>query len=202
MTTLDNRNQVMAALVEDYVQHCELHGTGESRIALAHSRKDVHALNQYIRMARIAGGELAHEIRVRTAHGDRDFAVGDRVLFTQNDQSTIRNGLLGTVQQINDQRITVKMDDRSAPDDMVQIDHRNFKAFDQGYAATIHKSQGVTVDQAFVLSSRGMDKHLTYVAMTRHRQGVHLYKTQDFGRSRPATFEAFRRNKLYRRSFR
>ena len=41
------------------------------------------------------------------------------------------------------------------------------------------KSQGATVDRAFVLASETMDRHLTYVAMTRHRDGATLYASRD-----------------------
>jgi hypothetical protein len=35
------------------------------------------------------------------------------------------------------------------------------------------------VDRAYVLASKSMDRHLTYVAMTRHRDGVALYAGRD-----------------------
>ena len=44
------------------------------------------------------------------------------------------------------------------------------------YATTIHKSQGATVDHAFVLKSRTMDQHLSYVAMTRHKEQMRVYE--------------------------
>ena len=46
---------------------------------------------------------------------------------------------------------------------------------DHGYAATVHKAQGVTVDRAHVLAGRPMDRHAAYVALTRHRDGVALH---------------------------
>src|SRR3546814_4138409 len=53
------------------------------------------------------------------------------------------------------------------------------------YAATIHKSQGVTVDRAHVLATPGMDRHSAYVALSRHRDGVQLhYGRDDFGDDR------------------
>src|SRR5208283_3000160 len=55
----------------------------------------------------------------------------------------------------------------------------DYAAVDHGYATTIHKSQGATVDRAYVLSSGGMDRHLTYVAMTRHREEATLYAGRD-----------------------
>jgi len=51
----------------------------------------------------------------------------------------------------------------------------HYAAFDHGYACTIHKSQGATVDNAYVLGSGTMDHHLSYVAMTRHRDEMRLY---------------------------
>ncbi|RWI30717.1 MAG: hypothetical protein EOQ93_33045, partial [Mesorhizobium sp.] len=50
---------------------------------------------------------------------------------------------------------------------------------DHGYAATIHKSQGSTVDRTFVLATGMMDQHLTYVAMTRHRERADLYAARE-----------------------
>src|SRR3546814_15050743 len=52
-------------------------------------------------------------------------------------------------------------------------------------AATIHKSQGVTVDRAHALATPGMDRHSAYVALSRHRDGVQLhYGRDDFGDDR------------------
>jgi hypothetical protein len=48
---------------------------------------------------------------------------------------------------------------------------------DYGYALTGHKSQGQTVDECWVVASKTMDAHATYVALTRHRETVHVYYT-------------------------
>ncbi|PVE49697.1 BID domain-containing protein, partial [Rhizobium rhizogenes] len=56
---------------------------------------------------------------------------------------------------------------------------KDYQSFDHGYATTIHKAQGATVDRAFVMASSTMDRHLTYVAMTRHRDAVTLYAGRD-----------------------
>ena len=50
---------------------------------------------------------------------------------------------------------------------------------DHGYAVTIHKAQGTTVDRAFVLASPSMDQHLAYVALSRHRDSAVLYAARD-----------------------
>jgi hypothetical protein len=57
----------------------------------------------------------------------------------------------------------------------VQVEQRTYRNIDHGYATTIHKSQGATVDRVQVLASLSLNRHLTYVAMTRHREDVALY---------------------------
>ena len=52
----------------------------------------------------------------------------------------------------------------------VSVSMGDYAAIDHGYATTIHKAQGATVDRAYVLASESMDRHLSYVAMTRHRE--------------------------------
>jgi hypothetical protein len=55
---------------------------------------------------------------------------------------------------------------------------------DHGYAATIHKAQGVTVDRAHVLASSHLDRHAAYVGLTRHREGVELHWAREDMRDR------------------
>ncbi|MDA5641554.1 MULTISPECIES: hypothetical protein [Agrobacterium] len=81
--------------------------------------------------------------------------------------------MLGTVEIVEKDRIVARLDGRGG--DSVSISTDTYQAIDHGYATTIHKNQGATVDHAFVLASSSMDRHLTYVAMTRHRDSVQLY---------------------------
>jgi ATP-dependent exoDNAse (exonuclease V) alpha subunit len=64
--------------------------------------------------------------------------------------------------------MTVKLDDGRS----IAFDTKNYAHIDHGYAATIQKSQGVTVDCTHVLATPGLDRHATYVALSRHREGV------------------------------
>ena len=41
------------------------------------------------------------------------------------------------------------------------------------------QAQGATVDRSFVLATPGMDRHLAYVGMTRHREGAEVYAGRD-----------------------
>lgn len=172
------RSDAITALVEDYMVDYEFNGDSKSRIALAHRRADVFAINQAIRSAKKTAGELIDEQVYKTANGPRAFAKGDRFLFTRNDAELgVRNGMLGTVEKTSNSEITVRIDgdggDRSTRRVTFNPDH--YESYDHGYATTIHKSQGATVDNAYVLASSTFDKNLTYVAMTRHRHEPRLY---------------------------
>jgi hypothetical protein len=61
----------------------------------------------------------------------------------------------------------------------VTFDTKDYAHIDHGYAATIHKAQGMTVDRAHVLATPGMDSHGAYVSLSRHRNGVDLHYGRD-----------------------
>ncbi|MEO1457301.1 MAG: AAA family ATPase [Pseudomonadota bacterium] len=173
-----HRDQALSELVEDYVADIETHGDGASRLALAHRRRDVFALNQAIRASRAAAGALENDVVIDTDHGPRAFAIGDRILLTRNDALVgVRNGMLGTVRAMADKALTIDLDGKERT---VILDLGAYRSFDHGYAVTIHKSQGCTVDRSFAFGGATMDRHLTYVAMTRHRSELRLYREPAF----------------------
>jgi len=61
----------------------------------------------------------------------------------------------------------------------VTFDLKDYNRIDHGYAATIHKAQGMTVDRIHVLATPGMDAHGSYVALSRHRDGMDLHYGRD-----------------------
>jgi hypothetical protein len=81
------------------------------------------------------------------------------------------------VAQTTEGHLSIRLDSAQGPGQgrAVSVSMADYAAVDHGYATTIHKSQGATVDRAYVLASGSMDRHMTYVAMTRHRNGVALY---------------------------
>lgn len=192
----------IGAIAQDYLADTD-DGRRETRVAMAHRRVDVRAINDAIRGELHARGALAQVAepensklsaspetrdavdvqapaarRYQTNDGARDFAVGDRVVFLENDRNLgVKNGMLGTVAQVEEGRLGVTLDGRGGAAIRVPMD--SYKAIDHGYATTIHKTQGATVDRAFVLASRTMDRQLTYVAMTRHRDDVRLYAAKE-----------------------
>ncbi|MFC2254794.1 Ti-type conjugative transfer relaxase TraA [Labrys portucalensis] len=169
-------------IVRDYLADREARPDG-TRVAMAHRRADVRAINDAIRTELQDRGELAQgeengALTFQTNDGQREFAPGDRIVFLENNRDLgVKNGMLGTVETVEPGRIVAQLDGRGG--DSISVPMGDYQAIDHGYATTIHKNQGATVDQSYVLASGTMDRHLTYVAMTRHRDGVQLYAGQD-----------------------
>lgn len=147
-----------------------------SRIILTHTNDEVRTLNELARGRLREDGALGEDVSVTTERGSRDFAAGDRLMFLRNDRELgVKNGSLGTVQSVSAQRMAVLLDDGRS----VAFDTKDYAHIDHGYAATIHKSQGVTVDRTHVLATPGMDQHSSYVALSRHRESVSIHYGRD-----------------------
>ncbi|MHA6718659.1 Ti-type conjugative transfer relaxase TraA [Sphingomonas sp. RS6] len=147
-----------------------------TRVILTHTNDEVRALNIAARERLRAGGELGQNVAVRTERGAREFATGDRVMFLKNERDLgVKNGTLGTVESVMRSRMAVMLDDGRS----VAFDMKEYANIDHGYAATVHKAQGVTVDRVHVLATPGLDRHAAYVALSRHRDSVDLHYGRD-----------------------
>ncbi len=149
---------------------------GKSQIIFTHTNAEVRELNQEARDRVRATGGLGDDVAVKADRGERAFAAGDRLMFLRNERSLgVKNGTLGTIEGVSPDRMSVRLDSGRS----VAFDTKDYAAVDHGYAATFHKSQGVTVDRAHVLATPGMDRHSTYVGMTRHRDSAQLHYGRD-----------------------
>jgi Ti-type conjugative transfer relaxase TraA len=147
-----------------------------SRIILTHTNAEVRELNELARGRLREAGELGDDVRLTVERGERDFAAGDRVIFLKNERGLgVKNGTLGTVEQVTPQHLSARLDDGRR----VAFDLKDYPHVDHGYAVTFHKAQGVTVDRAHVLATPGMDRHAAYVALSRHRDGADLHYGRD-----------------------
>ena len=163
---------------------------GDEMLVLAHTNEDVKRLNESLRSVMNSEGALTNARAFRTERGVREFATGDRIIFLENARFVekhakhpgpqyVKNGMLGTVVSTGDKRgrplLSIRLDNGRD----VALSEDSYRNIDHGYAATIHKSQGSTVDRTFVLASGMMDQHLTYVSMTRHRDRADLYAARE-----------------------
>ena len=168
-----SREAAKAAIARDWMTGRK---EGESALILAHTRADVRDLNEAIRKARNEAGELGMAAVFPAEQGKREFAAGDRIVFLKNDRELgVKNGTLGQVEEAREGKVIAVLDNGERR----IVEAQAYAAIDHGYAVTIHKAQGATVDRAFVLASGGMDRHLTYVGMTRHRKQAALYAGRD-----------------------
>ena len=153
--------------------------TGKRSLGLTGTKLEARDVNESAREAARGKGLLQGEdVRVSTSHGERSFAAGDRVIFTRNHKNlNVKNGDLGTVQSLTgaDGQAVIKVQlDRGGER---LVDSRTYDHVDHGYAVTVHKSQGSTVDRAHVLAAEnGMSsREWSYVSASRAREETHLH---------------------------
>lgn len=171
----DTRDAARAALIDRWDTERRAAPT-TSRIILTHTNQEVHMLNRAARERLHAQGELGTDVAVRTDRGLRDFADNDRILFLKNERDLgVKNGTLGQVEKVQPDRLAVRLDDGRR----VSVDLKIYAHVDHGYAATVHKTQGMTVDRTHVLATPGLDAHASYVALSRHREGTAVHYGRD-----------------------
>jgi hypothetical protein len=109
----------------------------------------------------------------------REFATGDRLQFVAPlKERGVANRDLGTIQRMEDGRMTVQMDGKDKR--IVTFDTTVVRQFDHGYAVTSHSSQGLTAGRVLAHfdteGPRGLvNTRLAYVAISRASDDAHIY---------------------------
>lgn len=149
---------------------------GKTSIAVVATNKERNAINTQAREAmREAGALRGDDVVFKTEGGSRKLAAGDRFMFLENDsRMKVMNGTTGTVEQVAPGRLVVRTDDGKR----VDVDLSRYEKFDLGYAYTVNKSQGVTVDRAHMVPGKTSTRESAYVAMSRHRESVEMHGTK------------------------
>ncbi len=164
--------EAVATLIADWNRDYD---PATSSLILAHLRRDVRMLNELARAKLIERGIIEPGASFKTADGDRSFAAGGQIVFLKNEGSLgVKNGMLAKVVEATPGRIVAEIGDGEHRR-QISVEQRFYNNVDHGYATTVHKSQGATVDRVKVLASLSLDRHLTYVAMTRHREDLGVY---------------------------
>ena len=184
----DVRADPVAAAARAHAEDMETHPDG-TRMAIAYTNADVHALNDAIRAEALSRGAIDPEtvrrygtVRRRTRGDDglertalapRDLGVGDRIVLTRaSDALGLPKSSFATVTATHEHGLEALFDGRAEP---VELDRNALEDTDHGHAATIHKSQGMTADAVFVLPHRRMHRHAAYVALSRHRERLAVF---------------------------
>ncbi len=189
----DTAEEAKAALVEKYRADLAA-DPDKTRFAFAYTNADVATLNADLRAMQRERGALGEDHRLETAHGPQDFASGDRVQFTANAPTKAQkdagfvNGSFGTVREIDGQRMTVELDGGAGGKARVvafDVTPGGYDGIKHGYAGTIYKGQGKTLDQTYLLHSKHWRETSSYVAATRHRDETAIFVAKDAARDLP-----------------
>jgi conjugative relaxase-like TrwC/TraI family protein len=190
---------------------------GASSLLLAADGATVAALNHRARTDRVAAGLVDDTTTVRLADG-LDAGAGDVVVTRRNDRRLattagghVRNGTRWTLNAVNSDGsadLTAAWAVRDGTDrtggERVRVPADYVRRhLELGYATTIHRAQGLTVDHAHLLATQGMTRESLYVGLTRGRHSNHVYvpvdplddgceHLPDPGRHAPDAHEQFR----------
>jgi len=158
-----------------------------SRFVFAYTNADVSQVNAELRQVRRDRGELGSpDVRFETKHGAADFAIGDRVQFTDTDKKRhLYNGNAGVITGIDARtgQLTAQLDAAAGvPGREVTWAAAEFEGFRHGYAGTIYKGQGKTLDHTYLLHTHHWRAAASYVALTRQRESAQVFVAEDTAR--------------------
>jgi Ti-type conjugative transfer relaxase TraA len=143
-----------------------------TRFVFAYTNRDVDALNAELRQVRRDRGELGGgDVQFETKHGPADFSPGDRVQFTDTlKPGRIYNGNVGTITGIDAETgvIRARLDAASGQAGREVVwSASEFNGFRHGYAGTIYKGQGRTLDHTYLYHTHHWRSAASYVARAR-----------------------------------
>ena len=145
---------------------------GEHVLMVAARLTDVDDLNRRARAVLQDECYLGHDQIVLAG---RPFAESEEVLALRNDyQLGLLNGSLATVERIDIDRHEMTL---ATPGKLLTVPFAYVEAghLTHGYATTIYKAQGATVDRCFVLADDTLAREHAYTALSRGRHGNELF---------------------------
>lgn len=183
----ETREQAKKYLVQDYMASPL---PAREKLIIAGTRADVVELNHLVRKARQERGELGPDVAVDVRHARTDvketlvLSVGERVRFGKKDEELgLVNGTVANVTGLTKQKdghvrieATIESDIKSQDGRKLSFSTEQYAYLDQGYAGTVHKSQGQGKEQVFHCFHRGMnDRQIALVAFTRAKDSFAMY---------------------------
>jgi hypothetical protein len=170
------QREARAELLDTYARDVAA-APNKSRFIFAYTNRDVAELNHGAREVHRKQRQLGEDHQLDSADGRLAFAAGDRIQFTKTDKKLgLYNGSTGTVKHIENGRVIVAIDAAGKQaGKLVTFDSADFRNFRHGYAGTIYKGQGATVDQSYLYHSEHWRSAASYVGMTRHREKAQLF---------------------------
>lgn len=196
-----DNNRVVAgdadAMIEDIFRGYSADVTaGKQSIMIASTNETVTRLNDLAQAHAIEHGQVSTGTGAVALHNSSRAHLGDTIVTRKNarrlivnsGQDFVKNGDLWRVTDLHDDgRITAQHIQHGGkvtlPASYVE------QSVELGYAATIHRAQGSTVDTAHALVDASTDRAGAYVALTRGREHNALYVALADGEKRDDVLE-------------
>lgn len=157
---------------------------GKRSLLVAPDNANVAALNGRARADRVAAGQVEPDgVRLRDGN---PAGAGDVIVARRNDRSRrlggpadyLRNGTaLEVVRILADGGLDVRHPDTGI--ELSLAKHYVVRSVELGYAATVHRAEGITCDTAHALLDTGTSRQAGYVAATRGSDRNSVYVVTD-----------------------
>ena len=180
------------AIIEDVFRKYSADvNAGKQSIMIASTNEAVTKLNDLAQAHAIEHGQVSAGAGAVALHNSSRAHVGDTIVTRQNarrlivnsGQDFVKNGDLWRVTDLhNDGRITAQHAGHGGK--VTLPAHYVEQSVELGYASTIHRAQGSTVDTAHALVDASTDRAGAYVALTRGRENNQLYVSLANGEKR------------------
>ena len=182
-----DNNRIIAgdadAMIEDVFRKYSADVTaGKQSIMIASTNETVTRLNDLAQAHAIEHGQVSTGAGAVALHNSSRAHLGDTIVTRKNarrlivnsGQDFVKNGDLWRVTDLHDDgRITAQHTGHGGK--VTLPAHYVEQSVELGYAATIHRAQGSTVDTAHALVDASTDRAGAYVALTRGREHNALY---------------------------
>jgi conjugative relaxase-like TrwC/TraI family protein len=149
------------------------HG-GKDTLLLGRRHVDVDLLNKMARQRCVQAGTVAGP---EVAHQGGAFQAGDEVICLKNDNRRngirVRNGMRGRVGEVDPAGRRIHVTFRGGQERWIPLD--SYPDVAHGWAMTVEKAQGQTVDCAFVMRPAAAGHEWHYTALSRGREPVKYY---------------------------
>ena len=171
------------AMIEDVFRKYSADVTaGKQSIMIASTNETVTRLNDLAQAHAIEHGQVSTGAGSVALHNSSRAHLGDTIVTRKNarrlivnsGQDFVKNGDLWRVTDLHDDgRITAQHIQHGGK--VTLPAHYVEQSVELGYASTIHRAQGSTVDTAHALVDASTDRAGAYVALTRGRENNQLY---------------------------
>lgn len=173
------REAMLVSAVDAYRRDTD---AGYRSLVVASTNEDVAALNEMIRSHRIDNHEVDTRRERQLADG-LHAGRGDLILARRNafvadpktgEATRVTNGQVLNLRKIRRDGSIVASDVRTGEKITLDSEYVS-RHVNLGYASTVHRCQGATVDTAHVVADSMMDRNSLYVGLTRGKRENRIY---------------------------